>query len=177
MSTASNGPPFTDCLPMTHRESPTQAVARVRPLRKPTTAVDPLNSQSMRLLCIALSTSRKPAASFRISDSPWRGISAALSQLKCACHLFIRLIPSSQLLDPLDTWSHPECEPAERMIDAPALHLLYIALSASRKPVCDSSSQFLHPHRSCSTMGVDLLNALLMHLPCIPPENLLCLSV
>ena len=35
MSTASKGPPFTGCLPMTHRESPTQAVARVRPFRKP----------------------------------------------------------------------------------------------------------------------------------------------
>ena len=47
--------------PSTQRESPTQAVASVVPLRRDTTAVEPLNSQSMRVAARVSFTSRKPA--------------------------------------------------------------------------------------------------------------------
>ena len=61
MATASNPGPLSAVLPRTPLESPTQATLSSLPLRNATQAVLPLNSQSILVAFIALSTSMKPA--------------------------------------------------------------------------------------------------------------------
>lgn len=60
MLTASNPVPSGVLLPKTPLESPTHATLRRRPSRNATQAVLPLNSQSILVAFMALSTSRKP---------------------------------------------------------------------------------------------------------------------